>query len=61
MPNIEKGVLLPLVDLLLDLCLYTQFLNLKFRIYEYALFLFVCYVFENQCYMCCLSMCYVEN
>jgi len=60
-PNIENGVLLPLVDLLLDLCLCTQFLNLESRIYEYTLFLLVYYVFESQCYMCYLSMCYVGN
>lgn len=60
-PNIENGVLLPLVDLLLDLCLCMWFLNLEFRIYEYTLFLLVYYVFESQCYICCLSMCYVGN
>lgn len=56
-----QGVVLLFVDSLLDLCLCMLFLNLEFRIYEYTLFLLICYVFENQCYMCCLSMCYVGN
>ena len=59
--SIEKGGLLPLVDLLLNLCLCTQFLNLESRIYEYALSLLVYYIFESQCYVCGLSMCCIGN
>lgn len=59
--NIEKGGVFPLVDSLLNLCLCMQFLNLESRIYEYTLSLLVYYVFESQCYMCCLSMCCIGN